>query len=132
MLCDLGGDHFALALAHHCHVDRPGLERPTEFGGVAHEMGDPRARNLILAWHTSDVGTGAANPLAFHDGSPPSGCCHLPGHELAASSAAKHEGVVPFGFGHGFLHSMLLNPKPAFEAEHDEAAVRQPPKMLGR
>src|SRR5215470_12832527 len=27
-------------------------------------------------------------------------------------------------FGHGFLHSMLLNPKPAFEAEHDEAAVR--------
>src|SRR5262245_29110085 len=124
MLCDLGGDHVALALAHHCHVNRAGLKPPAILRGVAHEMGDPRARDLVLARHAGDVGTGAADPLAFHDGSPPSGCCHLPGDELAASSAAKHEDVVPFGLGHGFLHSMLLNPKPAFEAEHDEAAVR--------
>src|SRR5262249_39754804 len=98
-----------LALAHHPHVDRAGLEPPAIFCGMAHEMGDPRARNLVLAWHTSDVGTGAADPSAFHDGSSPSGCCHLPGDELAASSAAEDDDVVPFGLGHGFLHSMLLS-----------------------
>jgi hypothetical protein len=55
--------------------------------------------------------------------------------ELAASSAAEDEDVVPFGLGHGFLHSMLLfacagpmgsQAHSAFEAEHHEAvfAVR--------
>jgi hypothetical protein len=69
-------------------------------------MGDPRARDLVLAWHAGDVGTGAADPFAFHDGSSPSGACHLPGDELAASSAAEDEDVVPIGLGHGFLDSM--------------------------
>src|SRR5215469_381132 len=108
MLGDLGGNHVPLALANRRHVDRAGLERPAVFRGVTHEMGDPRARDLVLARHAGDVGTGAADPFAFDGGSPPSGCCHLPGDELAASSAAEDENVVPFGLGHGFLHSMLL------------------------
>src|SRR5262249_7461618 len=79
------------------------------FRRVAYEMGDPRARNLVLARHAGDVGTGAADPLAFHDDSPLSSSCHLPGDELAASSAAEDDDVVPFGLGHRFLHSMLLS-----------------------
>src|SRR5262245_7474987 len=107
MLFDLGGDHVALALANRYHVDRAGLKRPAAFRGVAHEMGDPCARDLVLAWHAGDVGTGTADPFAFNDGSSPSGSCHLPGNELAASSAAEDEDVVPIGLGHGFLRSML-------------------------
>jgi hypothetical protein len=29
-----------------------------------------RVRNLILAGHASDVGTGATNPASLHDGGP--------------------------------------------------------------
>src|SRR5262249_21909025 len=106
MLYDLIGDHVALSLANHCHVDRAGPKRPAVFRGMAQEMGNPRARDLVLAWHAGYVGAGAADPSAFHDGSSPSGARHLPGDELAASSAAEDEDIVPIGLGHGLLHSM--------------------------
>src|SRR5262245_56843865 len=108
MLCDLVGDHVALALANHCHVDRARLKRPAVFRGVAHEMGDPRARDLVLAWPAGDVGTGAANPFAFYDSRSPTGFCHVPSDKLAASSAAENQNVILLRLGHGFLHSVLL------------------------
>jgi hypothetical protein len=70
---------------------------------AAHEMGDPRARYLILAWHAGDVGTGTPDPSALHDGSPPSGLRHMPSHEFAAGSTAKDEDFKPFLLRHGFL-----------------------------
>jgi hypothetical protein len=52
---------------------------------------DFRARNLILAWHAGDVGTGAANPMSLHDGSAPSRLRHVPSDKFAARPAAKDE-----------------------------------------
>ena len=100
MDCDLGLDHVALALENHSHVDHWRADRPAELRGVAHEMRDPRARNLVLAWHAGDVGTGAPDPSALYDGSSSSGLRHVPSQELATGSTAKDQDFKPFRLGH--------------------------------
>jgi hypothetical protein len=73
---------------------------------AAHEMGDPRARYLILAWHAGDVGTGTPDPSALHDGSPPSGLRHMPSHEFAAGSTAKDHAEAGGGHREEVGHSL--------------------------
>src|SRR5258707_5761343 len=71
-------NHVALALANLCHVGRDGTGRRTELCGAMRQMCDPRAPNLILAGQAGDVGAGAPNPPALHDGSPPPRSRHMP------------------------------------------------------
>jgi hypothetical protein len=134
MLCDLGGHHVPLALANHGHVDRAGLERPAVFRGVTHKMGDPRALNLIFARHAGDVGTGAADPFAFHDGA----VRLLPSARQRACRQFRCRGrgyrtvrvgpwLSPFNVAFACAgRPMGPQAHSAFEAEHDEAvfAVR--------
>jgi hypothetical protein len=40
------------------------------LSAVMRKMSNFRVRNLILARHASDVGTGATNPASLHDGGP--------------------------------------------------------------
>src|SRR6478672_7567932 len=101
---DLGFDHGTLALSNHRHVDRRGINRQAALRGVPHEVRDPRTRNLILARHASDVGTGTPNPPALYDGSSPSGLRHVPSQELATGSTAKNQDFKLVRLMHGFLH----------------------------
>src|SRR5262249_37389414 len=63
-----------------------------------------RARNLVLAWHAGDVGTGTTNPPSFHDGGLVPGLREVPGQKFSAGSAAKDDDFEPFGFRHECLH----------------------------
>src|SRR5215469_8512573 len=64
-------DHIALTLADPCHVGRDrAADHRAELGGVTRQMRDPRAPNLILDGQAGNVGTGAPDPVALHDGSP--------------------------------------------------------------
>src|SRR5262245_45184209 len=56
---NLGIDHLALALAHRGHVDGDGTRHGAELRGVAHQIRDLRAPNLILTRQAVNVGTGA-------------------------------------------------------------------------
>src|SRR5258708_4958212 len=94
-------NHVALALANRRHVDRDGTGFHAELRGVVHQMRDLGTPNLVLAGQAGDVGTGAADPAAFHDGSPPPRPCQVPGEELAPLSAAKNEDVEAFRCRHG-------------------------------
>src|SRR5262249_53517065 len=76
--------------------------RPAILGGVAYEISDPRARDLVLARHAGDVGTRASNPLTLHHGRSPSRLRHMPGHELAAGPASEDKDFIPFWLSHGF------------------------------
>ena len=66
---NLGVNHVAFALANDRHVDGDGTGDRAELRGMACEMRDFRAPNLILAGQAGDVGTGAPDPAAFHDSS---------------------------------------------------------------
>src|SRR6476659_1229444 len=101
---DLGFNHGTLALSNHRHVDRGGINRPAELRGVAHQIRDPRTRNLILSRHAGDVGTGAPNPFALYDGSSPSDLRQVPSKELATGSTAKNQDFKLVRLMHGFLH----------------------------
>ena len=79
MVGNLGVDHVALALANRRHVDRDVTGHRTELRSVAHQMRDLRAPDLVLAGHAGDVGTGAADPPALHDGSPSARSRQMPG-----------------------------------------------------
>src|SRR5215469_1761729 len=68
---NLALDHIALTLADPCHVGRDRTaDNRAELGGVTRQMRDPRAPNLILDGQAGNVGTGAPDPVALHDGSP--------------------------------------------------------------
>ena len=94
---NLALDHVALALANLRHVgrDRTGDHR-AELRGVLRQMRDPRAPNLILAGQASNVGTGAPDPPALDDGSPPPRSRQMPSQQLAAKSAAEDQCVKVF------------------------------------
>src|SRR5882762_2808681 len=71
-------NHVALALANLCHVGRDRTGHRAELPSAMRQMCDPRAPNLILAGQAGDVGAGAPNPPALHDGSPPPRSRHMP------------------------------------------------------
>src|SRR5262245_3984721 len=100
---DLMVDHLALAITHSRHVDgdTPGLR--AVLGAVAHERGDLRTLDLVLAGHAVDVGTGATDPSALHDGRPSSRSRHVPRQELAARATTKDENLESIRLRHGFL-----------------------------
>jgi len=62
--------HLALAPTDRCHIDGDGPGHYSVLSAVTRKMRNFRARNLILARHASDVGTGATNPASLHDGGP--------------------------------------------------------------
>jgi hypothetical protein len=72
------------------------------MSGIAGEMRDACAPDLVLAGQASDGGTGAANPTALddHDALPRSR--QMPGEPFAALSAAKDQGIVMFWLWHEF------------------------------
>ena len=94
-------DHGALAGEHLSHVDADGAGDRAELIGVAHEIGDFRAPDLILARQAVDVRTRAANQLALDDGDALARFRRVPGEIFAAFSAADDERVTGFRFGHG-------------------------------
>jgi hypothetical protein len=71
-------NHVTLALANLCHVGHDGTGRGAEVLGVMRQMCDFRAPNLILAGQAGDVGAGAPDPSALHDGSPSPRSRHMP------------------------------------------------------
>jgi hypothetical protein len=103
MRSDLRFDHFALALANRRHVDLDGTGDRAELCGVARQMRDLGASNLVLGGHARDVGTGAADPSALHDSGPPPRPRHMPSHQLACRSTAEDQHVELFGLRHGWL-----------------------------
>src|SRR5262245_3665537 len=107
MCGNLRGDHVALALANYRHVDRAGLYAPAEDLGIAHEIRDSRAGNLVLARHASDVGARAADPSALHDRRSSPRCRQMPGDELATGSTAEDESIV--SVNHGDVPSFWAN-----------------------
>jgi hypothetical protein len=78
MEIDFAVNHVALSLANLSHVSRDGTGRRAELPSVMREMRDPCAPNLILAGQAGDVGTGAPDPPALHDGSPSPRPRHMP------------------------------------------------------
>jgi hypothetical protein len=75
---NLAVNHVPLALANLRHVGGDGTGHRAELRGVLHQMCDPRAPNLILAGQAGDVGTGAPDPPALYNGSPPPRSRHMP------------------------------------------------------
>src|SRR5262245_18425063 len=77
-------DHLALALAHRGHVDGDGTRHGAELRGVAHQIRDLRAPNLILtrqavnSWDRSPRYSGAPRRqfVARIAPSPKPGACH--------------------------------------------------------
>jgi hypothetical protein len=92
--------HLALAPANRCHIDSDGTSHRAIAPAVTRELRDLRTRNLILARHAGDVGTGATNPLSLHDGSPSSRLRHMPTQKLAARPAAEDENFKLLKFWH--------------------------------
>src|ERR687887_192892 len=98
---NLALDHVPLALADLRHVGRDGArDHCAELRGVMRQMCDPRAPNLVLAGQAGDIGTGAPDPPALHDGSPSPRPRHMPSHLLAALSTAKDQDFEAFWLGH--------------------------------
>src|SRR6202023_3486557 len=93
-------NHVALALANLCHVGRDGTGRCTELCGAMRQMCDPRAPNLILAGQAGDVGAGAPDPPALHDGSPSPRSRHMPSQQLATLSTAQDQDFKPLWLRH--------------------------------
>src|SRR5215472_19161433 len=87
--------HLALAPSNRCHIDGDGTSNRAIAPTVTRQVRDFPARNLILAWHTGDVRTRAANPTSFHDGCPSSRLRHMPSDKLAPTPAAEDENFQP-------------------------------------
>jgi hypothetical protein len=75
----------------------------TELSSVAHQIRDLRAPNLILTGQAVDIGTGAPDIPALHDGSRSPGSRHLPIQELATLAAAEDQDFKPFWLSHALL-----------------------------
>jgi hypothetical protein len=93
-------DHIALALPDFGHIDRSETRRGPKPCGVAHQICDLGAPDLILARETIGVRAGAANPSALHDGSTSPRLRHVPGQVLTPLSTAKDKGVESFWLSH--------------------------------
>jgi hypothetical protein len=91
MQFDLAVDHVALALADRRHVGLHRTGHRAELSGVVRQMRHLGAPNLVLAGHAGDIGTGAADPAALDDGSPPPRLRHVPCQQLAALAAAQDQ-----------------------------------------
>src|SRR5438132_12993402 len=100
MPLDFAADHVALAAEHRRHVGHDGAGHHAEPLAVTREMRYARAPDLGLARHAGDVRTGTADPAALHEGGSPARLRHVPGYQLAALSAAEHQNVEVFEFGH--------------------------------
>ena len=95
--------HLALAPTDRCHIDGDGPGHHSVVGTVTRKMRNFRIRNLILARHASDVGTGATYPASLHDGGPAPGLRQVPSYEFAANSAAKDENFKPLWLRHSIF-----------------------------
>src|SRR5882672_2580259 len=113
---DLAVDHVTLALANPHHVNRHAAGRRAELRGVLRHMRDVRAPDLVLAGHAVDVGTGAADPLALHDGSPSPRSRQMPGEQLAARATAEDERFEPFRMSHACLQVQKMLRTPSTDA----------------
>src|SRR5215475_10964769 len=60
--------HLAFAPTNRCHINSDGPGHYSVLSAVTRKMRNFRVRNLVLAGHASDVGTGATNPASLHDG----------------------------------------------------------------
>src|SRR5262249_2368435 len=97
-------DHLALALARTVAMSMAtGPVMVPKLCSVAHQIRDLRAPNLILTGQGVDVGTGAPDIPALHDGSPSPGSRHLPSQELATLAAAEDQDFKPFWLSHALL-----------------------------
>jgi hypothetical protein len=65
---DQAVDHLALSCQHSLHVGGGGTRHDAKAIGVANEIGNFRAPNLVLAGQAVGVRTGTADQLAFDDG----------------------------------------------------------------
>src|SRR5262249_2406999 len=95
--------HVAFALADHRHVECAGCDGPAERGGMPHDMGHPRARNLVLARQAGDIRARAADPFALDNRSALAGLGHMPSNELAPSATAEDQDFELFWIGHHLL-----------------------------
>src|SRR5215471_7836280 len=102
---DLPVDHVLLAAPNLRHIDRNCAGLCAELSGVAGEMCDARAPDLVLAGQAGDGGTGAADPTAFYDRNALPGSGQMPGEQLATLSAAYDQEIVMFWLGHEFSSS---------------------------
>src|SRR5262249_41973114 len=97
-------DHLALALARTVAMSMAtGPVMVPKLCSVAHQIRDLGAPNLILTGQAVDVGTGAPDIPALHDGSPSPGSRHLPSQELATLAAAEDQDFKPFWLSHALL-----------------------------
>src|SRR5262245_12643994 len=102
---DLAVDHVLLAAPNLRHIGRHRASLRAEMSGVAGEMCDARAPDLVLAGQAGDGGTGAADPTAFYDRNALPGSGQMPGEQLATLSAAYDQEIVMFRLGHEFSSS---------------------------
>src|SRR5262249_44506121 len=94
--------HLALTPTNRCHIDSDGPGHYSVLSAVTRKMYHFRVRDLILAGHASDVGTGATNPASLHHGGPVPRLCQVPSYEFAANPAAKDNNFKPFWLRHAF------------------------------
>ena len=93
-------DHLALMRQDFGHIHRNGRRHRAEPVGMADEIGDLGAPDLVLAGQAVRVGAGATDQLAFDNGGALSGARHMPGEEFAGLAATEDEDVNPFRFRH--------------------------------
>ena len=67
---------------------------------VTRKVRDLRARNLILARHASDVGTGSTDPPSLDNRSLTPRLRQVPSYQFAANSAAQDENFKPLWLRH--------------------------------
>src|SRR6266480_8039193 len=79
--------------------------------------------NDILAWQASDVGTGAADQLAFYDGRVLTFLGHRPGYVFSCFAATQHKILISLNLGHGGPPSDLSR----FRQSLAEKTSRAPP-----
>src|SRR5438876_8665687 len=75
--------------------------------------------NDILAWQASDVGTGAADQLAFYDGRVLTFLGHRPGYVFSCFAASQHKILISLNLGHGGPPSDLSRFRQSLPEKHD-------------
>src|SRR5262249_34773003 len=100
---DLPVDHVLLAAPNLRHIDRNCAGRCAELSGVAGEMGDARAPDLVLAGQASNGGAGGTDPTAPDDHDPGARSPQMPREPFCAVSPAQGTESLNVWLGHGFL-----------------------------
>src|SRR5262249_12169693 len=67
---------------------------------MVQQVGDFRTPDFVLARQAGDVRAGPTDPAALDDHAAALGARHVPGQQLAARAAAKHEVLVRFRLSH--------------------------------